>query len=161
MFNLPQDNLAIATPAANNDGTVALRRSARLVNTPALVNSGAGIENATPLTTSTPRFPDEILVRIFKYALPGPRIIAVWATTQTDRDKFDLESLRPTAAAELLGSDDEFDTCTTAAHYVIPTPLLHVCFMSRQLALDHYNPAFGAQLNGKPHFNPPQMRNKH
>lgn len=131
---------------------VILRRSRRLASTEGSgsinnsINAAAAIETLTPFTRT---FPPELLLRIFNYALPGPRIVIVRSKVVHNIDEIDMEALKPSVIKILKESEEvSFEICTTDAE-TIPTPLLHVCFTSRQLALKHYSLAFKAQFNGK------------
>ncbi|PMD14651.1 hypothetical protein NA56DRAFT_369102 [Hyaloscypha hepaticicola] len=70
------------------------------------------------------KLPFELREMVWKFALPGPRTITVSKT------------------------DKSVPQVKTNAKGILPTPLMHTCHESRQLALQRYKPAFSVFLEG-------------
>jgi hypothetical protein len=70
------------------------------------------------------KLPFELREMVWKSALPGPRTITVSKT------------------------DKSVPQVKTNAKGILPTPLMHTCHESRQLALQRYKPAFSVFLEG-------------
>ncbi|RDL40179.1 uncharacterized protein BP5553_00158 [Venustampulla echinocandica] len=77
--------------------------------------------------------PKELREIIWKYLLPGPRIVRI-----------DMAEHPIRAPADRLQLEAVTDSNP------VPTPIFHICSESRKLALKHYECAFKEQLSGKP-----------
>jgi hypothetical protein len=90
--------------------------------------------------TYFPLLPPELREMVWKYALPGPRMIKVTAVdvSQTMRDRLSLWSIFPCTAV-WEGFIEQSP---------IATPLLHTCHRSRTIALKTYEATFTPQLRG-------------
>jgi len=82
-----------------------------------------------------PKLPLELRTMIWKYTLPGPRVIKVAASDAAYPTTHGLELLGPVWEASIEQSP-------------IATPLLHACHDSRAIALKTYEAAFTPQLRG-------------
>jgi len=98
--------------------------------------------NTSQEFTFFPKLPFEMVNMIWKWALPGSRIITIQSRPRLDARDY------PLPAMSYLSLNP---ACKVNVN-PIATPLLHACSRSRQIALMRYEVAFGSQLKHPIYF---------
>jgi hypothetical protein len=85
------------------------------------------------------RLPTELQLKIWRYMLPSPRVVDVFAITTDEKLEERLPPNSCTADPASTSWVQTFIECVYATPHSLP-PLFHLCRAARRLVMQHYNP---------------------